>query len=83
MAGAVFATVLLCHLSRIPDHARHAALAVSVVMVVSGHHPTLHPVLNSVLRFVEACIGTMMAAIAALAWPDPAEPAAAELPPLR
>ena len=71
LAGAVFATVILCHLLRIPDHARLAALAVSVVMVVSSFHPTLHPVLNSALRLAEACIGTAMAAFAALVWPEP------------
>src|SRR5512136_963982 len=36
LAGAVFVTVILCHVFRIPDHARLAALAVSVVMVVSS-----------------------------------------------
>ena len=71
LAGAVFVTVILCHVARIPDHARLAALAVSVVMVVSSFHPTLHPVLNSALRLAEACIGTAMAALAALVWPEP------------
>jgi uncharacterized membrane protein YccC len=71
LAVAVFATVLFCHVSRIPDHARLAALAVSVVMVVSSLHPTLHPVLNSVLRLAEGVIGTAMAVVAALVWPEP------------
>lgn len=74
MAGAVFATVLVCHASRIPGHARPAALAVGVVMLVSGLHPTLHPILNSALRFGEACIGTAMAALAILIGPEPMEP---------
>jgi uncharacterized membrane protein YgaE (UPF0421/DUF939 family) len=74
MAATIFATVLVCHASRIPDHARLAALAVGVVMVVSSLHPTLHPILNSALRFGEACIGTAMAALAVLMWPEPTEP---------
>jgi uncharacterized membrane protein YgaE (UPF0421/DUF939 family) len=73
MAGAVFVTVIVCHVFRIPDHARLAALAVSVVVLVSSFHPTLHPVLNSALRLAEACIGTAMAAFAALVWPEPRE----------
>jgi uncharacterized membrane protein YgaE (UPF0421/DUF939 family) len=74
MAVSIFATVLLCHASRIPDHARLAALAVGVVMVVSSLHPTLHPIQNAALRFSEACIGTAMAALAILMWPEPTEP---------
>jgi uncharacterized membrane protein YccC len=71
MAACIFATVLLCHASRIPEHARLAALAVGVVMVVSSLHPTLHPIVNSVLRFSEACIGTTMAVLVILIWPEP------------
>lgn len=70
MAASIFVAVLLCHVSRIPDHARQAALAVGVVMVVSSIHPSLHPIVNSALRFGEACIGTAMAALAILVWPE-------------
>jgi uncharacterized membrane protein YccC len=70
MAAAVFVTVLVCHAARIPDHARLAAVAVSVVMIVSNFHPTLYPVVNSGLRLVEACIGTATAVVAVLVWPE-------------
>ena len=73
MAAAVFATVLLCYGLRIPEHARLAALAVGVVMVVSGLHPTLNPLVSAALRFIEACIGTAMAALAVQLWPSPPE----------
>jgi hypothetical protein len=73
MAACIFLTVLLCHATRIPDHARLAALAVGVVMVVSSLHPTLHPVVNSVLRFSEACIGSAMAALVIRVWAEPRE----------
>src|SRR5262245_16552373 len=71
MAACIFVTVLLCHATRIPAHARLAALAVGVVMVVSKMHPSLHPVVNSILRFSEACIGTATAALVILLWPEP------------
>ena len=74
MAAAVFATALLCFVLRIPEHARLAALAVGVVMVVSSLHPTLDPLVNAALRFGEACIGTALAVLAILLWPVPAEP---------
>jgi uncharacterized membrane protein YccC len=71
MAACIFGTVLLCHALRIPEHARLAALAVGVVMVVSSLHPELHPIVNAVLRFNEACIGTAAAALIILIWPEP------------
>ena len=70
MAGTVFVTVVLCFVLRIPAHARLAALAVGVVMVVSSLHPTLDPLVNAALRFGEACIGTALAVLAMLLWPD-------------
>lgn len=78
MAACIFATVLLCHASRIPQHARLAALAVGVVMVVSSLHPTLHPILNSIPRFGEACIGT--AALGLCLGPTPSACAAGVSP---
>jgi hypothetical protein len=61
----------LCHALRIPEQVSLAALAVGVVMVVSALHPTLHPVLSAVLRFFEACIGTVAASLAIMLWPAP------------
>jgi uncharacterized membrane protein YccC len=76
MAASMFAAVLLCHAARIPDHARLAALAVAVVMVVSRLHPSLHPILNAALRLGEAGIGTAMAVLAILVWREPMDPPA-------
>ena len=70
MAACIFATVLICHVSRILDHLLPAALAVAVVMVFSSLHPTLHPLLNAALRFSEACIGATIAGLAMLVWPE-------------
>lgn len=72
LAASIFVGVLLSHILRIPGEASLAALAIGVVMVVSSLHPTLHPVLSAALRFVEACVGTVMAALVIAVWPDPA-----------
>lgn len=69
MAVSVFATVLLCHLVRIPDHARLASITVAVIMVISSLHPTLDPIQNAALRFCESCLGTAMAVLVILLWP--------------
>ena len=36
MAGCIFATVLVCLVARIPDHARLGAVTVAVIMVVAS-----------------------------------------------
>lgn len=81
MALSILATVILCQLFRIPDHARLAAITVAVIMVISSLHPDLNPLQNSALRFSESFLGTAMAVLAILFWPSgglparPAEPA--------
>lgn len=69
MAVSVFATVLLCQVARIPDHARLAAITVVVIMVVTSIDPTLNPVRNAALRFSESFIGTAIAVLIVLLWP--------------
>jgi uncharacterized membrane protein YccC len=71
MALTIGVTVLLCQLVGIPDHARLAALTVAVIMVISSLHPEINPVVNVLLRFVESCIGTALAVIAVILWPEP------------
>lgn len=71
MAATVFATVLLCHAARIPDHARLASITVVVIMAVASLSPTLNPLQNAGLRFIESCIGTAIAVLAILVWPEP------------
>ncbi len=74
LAVAMFATVLLCHAARIPDHARLASITVAVIMVTASLNPTLDPIQNAALRLSESCIGTVMAVLAVLVWPGPNEP---------
>lgn len=65
MAVCIGFTVLLCRLLGVPDHARLAGITVSVVMVVSSISPTLSPLWNAFLRFVESGIGAATAVAAA------------------
>jgi uncharacterized membrane protein YccC len=69
MGACIFGTVLLCHVARIPDHARLASLTVAVVMVLASTNPGSSPVLGGALRFVESCIGTALAVLAVLMTP--------------
>ncbi len=69
MAGCIFATVLVCHAARVPDHARLGAITVAVIMVVASHDPTHNAILSATLRFSESCIGTAMAVLTVLMWP--------------
>ena len=71
MAATMFITVLVCYGVRIPDHARLAAITVSVIMVTASLNPTMNPIQNAALRFSESCIGTAMAVLAVLLWPGP------------
>ena len=66
MAVTVFLTVLLCHSARIPDHARLASITVVVIMAAASLNPTLNPLQNAGLRFIESCIGTGIAVLAVL-----------------
>jgi uncharacterized membrane protein YccC len=73
MAVCIFLTVLLCQAARVPDHARLAALTVAVIMVLSSVNPALSPILSAALRFAESCIGTALAVLAVLIWPETTE----------
>jgi len=70
MAASVFVTVLLCHIARIPEHARMAAITVVVIMVITNIDPALGPISNAALRFCEAFIGATIAVLTALLSPE-------------
>ena len=69
MAACIFATVLVCHVARVPDHARLGAITVAVIMVVASRDPTHNAILSATLRFSESCIGTAMAVLTVFMWP--------------
>ncbi len=73
MALSIGITILLCHTFRVPDHARLAAITVAVIMVVSTAYPGMNPLVNAGLRFGESCIGTVLAVLAVLTWPESAK----------
>ena len=68
MALAIFATLLICTALQVPSHGRLAAITVIVVMVTGSLDPSLNPLLNAMLRFVESCIGTAVAVAGVLLW---------------
>lgn len=61
MAAMIGLTVLLCIGLGIPDHARLAAITVTVIMVFSTLNPDVPPVINAALRFCEVIIGSVVA----------------------
>jgi uncharacterized membrane protein YccC len=71
MAACIGLTVLLCHTLRVPDHARLATITVAVIMVISYNDPRMNPAINAAMRFLESCIGTILAVLAVLVWPEP------------
>jgi len=71
MAVSIFVTVLICQLAHLHDHTRPAVLTVGVIMVLASLNTTLPPVLGAMLRFGESCVGTAMALLVILIWPEP------------
>ncbi|KAA0889080.1 FUSC family protein [Oryzomonas rubra] len=61
MAVSIGVTIALCQILKVPEHSRLAAITVAVIMVISHMNPTLNPAMNAVLRFGEACIGSVAA----------------------
>jgi uncharacterized membrane protein YccC len=70
MALVIFATVALCSAARVPSHGRLAAITVLVVMVTASLDPKLSPTVNALLRFAESSIGTGVAVVGVLLWPE-------------
>ena len=58
MAAAIFATGVICGALNVPSHGRLA----------------LNPGLNALLRFAESCIGTAVAVLVVVLWPQRREP---------
>ena len=70
MAAAIFVTVLLCMAVNVPSHARLAAITVIVVMVTASLDPRLSAGVNAMLRFIESVLGTAVAVLMSLFWPE-------------
>ncbi|MFV0339143.1 MAG: FUSC family protein [Parachlamydiaceae bacterium] len=67
---AIFSTVVLCSFASLKDSIRIACLSVAIVMVLQGIHPTTSPWVFSIHRFLDSCVGILIAiVIAHTLWP--------------
>ncbi|MEG1760243.1 MAG: FUSC family protein [Alistipes sp.] len=57
MIGSLFILEILCMLLDVPDNGKMASITLVVVLIVSTQSPGLSPLMNGLLRFMEAAIG--------------------------
>lgn len=70
---SVFLTIVLCSLINIKDSFRIAALSTALIVITGGLKPEINPWLFGFFRFVDSCIGIVVAvAVARLLWPEKA-----------
>lgn len=74
LAAGVFFTIVLCALLNIKESFRIAALSTAIVVIAGGGlHSVLPPWLFGWYRFVDSCIGILVAiAVASIVWPEKA-----------
>ena len=68
MIGFGFTSLFPGYLAKIG--ALWSAISAVVVMVTASLSPALNPGLNALLRFAESCIGTAVAVLVVLLWPQ-------------
>jgi len=67
----ILCTVILCALIKIKDSFRIACMSVAVIVVMVGARPDVEPLRFSVFRFLDSCIGIMVAVfVAYVVWPE-------------
>lgn len=70
---SVFCTIIICSLLNIKDSFRIAGLSTAVIIIMGGVKPTINPWIFSFYRFLDSCIGIIVAVIIArLLWPEKA-----------
>lgn len=70
---SVFFTIVLCSLMNIKDSFRIAGLSAAIVIIMGGLQPSINPWLFSFYRFLDSCIGILVAVIIArVLWPEKA-----------
>ncbi len=68
---AFFITILLCSLLKIPDSYGMASLSVAIIMIPWKMHPTVGPWVDAFFRFLDTCIGLIIAIfVSYLFWPS-------------
>lgn len=70
---SIFLTIVLCALLNIKASFRIAALSTAIIIIMGGLHPIIDPWLFGFYRFLDSCIGILVAVIVAhLVWPEKA-----------
>lgn len=66
MIVTVFILEIICMAFSIPDNGKMATIALIVIMLISQKNPTIPPLVNSSLRFMETVVGAVIGI--AMAW---------------
>ncbi len=69
MALTILASSLICTAFKAIGWMRLSAITVLVVMVTASLNPALNSELNALLRFIESCIGAVVAYVLVALWP--------------
>jgi len=73
LACSVFCTIVICALLNIKDSFRIAGMSTAIIIVMAGFHPTVNPMMFSFYRFIDSCIGIIVAVVVArIVWPEKA-----------
>lgn len=68
---SVFSTILICALLNIKESFRIASLSTAVIVVLAGLKPDVTPWVFSLYRFIDSCIGILVAVfVAHVIWPE-------------
>lgn len=70
---SIFLTIVLCALLNIKESFRIAALSTAIIIITGERHPIVDPWLFGFYRFLDSCIGILIAVIIShLVWPEKA-----------
>lgn len=67
---SVFCTIVICAVLGLKESFRIAGLSTAIIIILGSHHPTISPWLFSLYRFVDSCIGILVALfVSRFIWP--------------
>lgn len=67
----IFFTIIICSLLSLKDSFRIGALSTAVIIILGSHHPEVNPWIFGFFRFVDSCIGIIVAVfVAHVIWPE-------------
>lgn len=68
---SIFFTIIICSILNIKDSFRIASLSTAVIIILGEHNPTVNPWVFSLFRFLDSCIGIIVAVfVAHVIWPE-------------